>query len=90
MKLKLCDSETAYQVTPDKEAAINLVKERNKLDSIGTILAVTPYVAVIRTPGGVEFSLYSSGKILFKKLLDEKKTREIAGKVYSVFSLSAF
>lgn len=84
MKIRLCDSETAFQVVPDKPFEISLVSRRNELDRIGTVLAVTPYVAVIRTKDGIEFSLYSSGKILFKGLLDEKKAREIAELVYSL------
>jgi hypothetical protein len=86
MEIKLCDSKTAYQVTPGSQMKIDLVASRNKLDSLGAVLAITPYVTVIKTGDGVEFSLYSSGKILFRNFLDLERTRAIAERIYSLLS----
>jgi hypothetical protein len=85
--VKLCDSKTSCQVVPKKRLELKLVPLRNKLEEAGTLLAVTPYVAVLRSAEGIEFSVYSSGKILFRKLLDREKARKLATRVYSLLGV---
>lgn len=86
MQIRLCDSKTAYQVLPDKPAKLHLVKLRNILDSLGAVSAVTPYMAVIRSDG-IEFSIYSSGKILFRNSLDLGRSKAVAARAYRLLGL---
>ncbi len=88
-KLSLCDSESAYQVLPDNPCEFSLLKKRNALDSLGAVIALTPYVAVLRGPEGEEFSIYSNGKILFRKIppsWNEEKIKTAAERVYSALA----
>ncbi len=82
--VRLCDSKTAYQVVPKRRMSLKLTNMRNALDEAGVVLALTPYVAVLKARDGSQFSIYSSGKILFLSLLDRDRAREIASRVYSL------
>jgi|GEM_PF-5050993 len=89
VKLSLCDSESAYQVLPDNPCEFPLLKKRNALDSLGAVIALTPYVAVLRGASGEEFSIYSNGKILFRKIPSswtESEIRLAAERIYSALA----
>ncbi len=77
-KIELCKEKGGIAVKPQEPLRLDLKKIRREF----TTLIETPIVLVIHQEGDIVVHEY--GELLFKKLRDEEKIREIAKKIYQL------
>jgi ArsR family metal-binding transcriptional regulator len=85
--VKLCSDKAAFEVRIQRKISFNMADLERLLRSIeeNEIIVNTPHILIFRSKGA-EVTLSRNGRMLIKKVLDEKEARAVAREVLRVAS----
>jgi len=83
--IKLCSDKTAFEVRPQKRASVRMAEAKLLLENtVGYDIVVdTPHIMILRR-GDAEITLSSDGRMLIKKVKDEKEACLIALDIFGI------
>jgi hypothetical protein len=83
--VKLCSDKAAFEVRIQRKISFNMVDLERLLKSRkeNEIIVSTPHILIFRTKGA-EVTLSRNGRMLIKKVLDEKDATAVAREVLRV------
>jgi hypothetical protein len=84
--IKLCSEKTTFEVQMRQRSSFNMdeVKRLFEAKSSYEITVHTPYILVLKNSKGVEVTLSNNGRMLIKRVSDEKEAKAIAQDVLRV------
>lgn len=85
--IKLCSDKAAFEVRVQRKIFFNLAKVEQLLKSMkeNEILVDTPHILIFRSKGA-EVTLSRNGRMLIKKVQDEKEATAVASEILRIAS----
>jgi len=84
--IRLCSEKTAFEVQMQQRIHFNMDEVKRLFEAISgyEIVVHTPYIIVLKSQKGTEVTLSSNGRMLIKRVSDEKEARTIAQDILQV------
>jgi ArsR family metal-binding transcriptional regulator len=85
--VKLCSDKAAFEVRIQRKVSFDMADLERLLRSVkeNEIIVNTPHILILRSKGA-EVTLSRNGRMLIKKVQDEKEATAVAGEVLRVAS----
>ena len=78
--IRLCSEKTAFEVRTQQRVHFDMNEAKRLFEAKSgyEIVVQTPYIIVLKSQGGTEVTLSKNGRMLIKRVSDEKEARAVA------------
>jgi len=84
--IRLCSEKTAFEARTQQRIRFNMDEVKRLFEAISgyEIVVHTPYIMVLKSQRETEVTLSSNGRMLIKRVSDEKEARAVAQDILQV------
>jgi len=84
--IRLCSEKTAFEVQMQQRISFNMDEVKRLFEAISgyEIVVHTPYILVLKSQRGTEITLSKNGRMLIKRVPDQKEARTVAQDILQV------